>query len=182
MGYRGAESALITVTPDDTVQVEMRVATDAVLLAPLTVTSGTARVVRDHQMAGFEWRRESQPFGRYMGADEIQRIRPFYATDVLQHFPSVRVEGGFDRIVTFPVRGGTFGGSRRCVPNLYVDGQLIRLGSGGFSIDQMVPGSSVAAMEVYLSPAMAPGEFPALENPFCGVVVIWTQVAGSTRG
>jgi hypothetical protein len=177
-GYQGSESSSMELNPDDSVRVELRLATDAVVLAPLTVTAGPPLLVRDRQLAGFEWRRRSQPFGRYMGTEEIRRLNAFHPSDVLQQVPHVRVEGNFDRVVTLPVRGGTFGGSRRCVPNLYVDGIAVRL--NGITIDQVVSGN-LAAVEVYPSPASAPGEFPARENPFCGVVVIWTEVAGSDR-
>lgn len=179
LGYRPSTSNVITVTPSDSVQVELRLSTQSVVLAPLTVVAASSQVVRDHQLAGFEWRRTRQPFGRYMGPEEIRRLNPFHATDVLQNIGFVQVHGGFDRVVTLPVRMGTFRSGARCIPNLYLDGRRIRLGDG-FTIDGMVSGSSVAAVEVYDSPAMAPGEFPAMDNPFCGVVVIWTRVAGQT--
>jgi hypothetical protein len=179
-GYQGSESGLLTLTPSDTVQVELRVATDAMVLAPLTVVSASAQVMRDHQLAGFQWRRERQPFGRYMDRDQIKQLNPFYATDVLQHFPQVQVTGRFDRTVTLPMR--VRGANARCVPNLYVDGRMIRLGGGDFTIDGMVRGGGMAAVEVYVSPQTAPGEFPPFENPYCGVVVIWTEVVGSDRG
>jgi hypothetical protein len=185
-GYQGSESGVITVTPADTVRVELRVATDAVVLAPLTVVSASAQLMRDHQLAGFEWRRGHQPWGRFMGKDEIKRLNPFHASDVLQHIPSVQVHGGLERTVTLPMRGA--GAGRRCIPTLYVDGRAVRMrpivAGGGrglsagndFTIDGMVPGSAMAAVEVYATPQLAPGEFPPLDNPDCGVVVIWTQV------
>ncbi|HEU0299127.1 MAG TPA: hypothetical protein VFR37_06715, partial [Longimicrobium sp.] len=131
-------------------------------------------------LAGFEFRRERQPFGRYLGPEEIERLNPFYASDVLQHLPMVQVEGGFDRVVTLPARGRGIASRARCIPNLYVDGHVVRLDSE-LTIDQMVTGRNVAAVEVYTSPSSAPGEFPARDNPFCGVVVIWTRVVSSNR-
>ena len=178
VGYARAEGAPITVMPDDTVRVELRMATDALVLAPLTVVAASRMVVRDHQMAGFEWRKEKSPFGRFVGRDEVRRMNPFHATDVLQRLPHVRVDGGMlDRVVTLPVRGGTFGGARRCVPNLYLDGIPVRL-SQDWTLDEIVPGRSIAAVELYHSPAFTPGEFPARQDPFCGVLVIWTEVVG----
>jgi hypothetical protein len=180
-GYARTQSAPITVVPDDTVQVELRMATDALVLAPLTVVAASRMVVRDHQMAGFEWRREKAPFGRFVGRDEIRRMNPFHATDVLQRLPLVRVDGGMlDRSVSLPVRGGTFSGSRRCIPNLYVDGIPVRM-TADWTIDEIVPGRSIAAVELYHSPAFTPGEFPARQDPFCGVLVIWTEVLGDDR-
>lgn len=178
-GYQRATARRITLMPDDTVQVELRLSTQSVLLAPLTVVAASRQVMRDHQLAGFEWRRERQPFGRYLGPEEIERINAFYASDVMQQVPMVQVQAGpesvFDRIITLPARGRVFSGPSRCVPNLYVDGQRISL-RGGFLLDQLVNGQNMAAVEVYTSPSGAPGEFPPLDDPYCGVVVVWTQV------
>jgi hypothetical protein len=179
VGYRASTSRPITVTPDDTVVVELQLSTQAVLLAPLTVVAASNQVMRGHQLAGFEFRRERQPFGRYLGPEEIERLNPFHASDVLQHVPMVQVQGGADRMVTLPARGRGMGAHARCIPNLYVDGQLVRLDSE-LTIDQLVTGKNVAAVEVYTSPSSAPGEFPAQVNPFCGVVVIWTRIVGSS--
>lgn len=175
-GYVGTESERLELNPHDSVRVELRMGTDAVVLAPLTVTAGPRGLRRDHQLAGFEWRRRNQAWGRYMGPEEIRRMNAFHPTDVLQQIPFVRVEGTFDRIVTLPVRGGRIGASRRCIPNLYVDGNPVRM-MAGLTIDQVV-GGDLAAVEVYASPSSAPGEFPARDNPFCGVVVVWTEVGG----
>ena len=177
VGYRAATSGAITVMPDDTVQVELRLSTEAVLLAPLTVVAASRQLMRDHQLAGFEFRRQRQPFGRFMGPDEIRRINPFYASDVLQQMPMVRLESGesrFDRVVTLPARGRAMGGAARCIPTLYVDGRPVRL-MYGLTVDDLVGGKSVAAVELYSSPGSAPGEFPPRENWDCGVVVIWTK-------
>jgi hypothetical protein len=173
VGYRPATSGAITVMPDDTVQVELRLSTGAVLLAPLTVVAASRQLMRDHQLAGFEWRRRRQPFGRFMGPDEIQRINPFYASDVLQQMPMVRLESGesrFDRVITLPARRGG-----RCLPSVYLDGRPVRLFQG-MTLDDLVSGKSLAAVELYTSASSAPGEFPPRDNWSCGVVVIWTKV------
>ena len=178
-GYQRATARRITVMPDDTVQVELRLSTQSVLLAPLTVVAASQQVVRDHHLAGFEWRREKQPFGRYMGPEDIERINPFYASDVLQQVPMVNVEqmpgSPFDRVVTLAARGRGLSGRTRCVPNLYVDGRRTKL-TAGLTLDQVVIGTSVAAVEVYSSPMAAPGEFPPMDDPDCGVVVVWSKV------
>lgn len=178
-GYQSATARRITVMPDDSVRVELRLSTRSVLLAPLTVVAASRQVLRDHQLAGFEWRRERQPFGRYMGPEEIERIKPFHASDALQQVAMVQVSNvpgnSVDRQVTLPARGRGLVTGARCVPNLYVDGQRTRL-TEGLTVDQMVNGSNLAAVEVYTSPNGAPGEFPPLDNPFCGVVVIWTRI------
>jgi hypothetical protein len=175
VGFKASTAGPITVTPQDTARVALRVSATAVLLAPLTVVAASRQVVRDHQLAAFEWRSQRQPYGRYLGPEDVKRINPFYATDVLQQAPFVRVEGGHDRFVTLPSRVSRINAGTRCVPNFYVDGTPVRT-RGGLSIDQFVRGGSIAAVEVYESPTQVPGEFPAVENPYCGVIVIWTQI------
>lgn len=174
LGFRPSTSGTLTVTPSDTAEVEVHVSTSAVLLAPLAVVAASRQLVRDHQLAQFEWRRESQPFGRYLGPDEIRHINPFYASDVLQHVPFAQVSGRHDRVITLPIRFGP-GVGGRCVPTFYVDGLLVRTG-GAVSIDEIVRGGSVAAVEAYDTPTQAPGEFPPMVDDYCGVIVIWTRV------
>lgn len=177
-GYLGTASSVITVTPDDTVQVEMRVSTRSVLLAPLTVVAGPSRLATDVRLASFEWRRRRQTFGRFLGPEELERIKPFYASDALVQVPLVQtaaVPGSrFDRTITLPARGRGAAARARCVPNVYVDGRRTTI-SEGLTLDQLVVGSNLAAVEVYASPGSAPGEFPPLDDPMCGVVVIWTR-------
>ena len=178
-GFRASTSSRITVMPDDTVQVELRVSTRSVLLAPLTVVAASQQVVRDHQLAGFEWRRARQPFGRYLGPEDIERLKPFYATDALQQVPMLQVSqmpgSQWDRVITLPARGRGAAARARCVPTLYVDGRRTTL-SQGLTVDQVTTGSNLAAVEVYGTPNGAPGEFPPLDDPECGVVVLWTRV------
>jgi hypothetical protein len=89
---------------------------------------------------------------------------------VLQQVPGVRVEGsGLNRI---PTVRGRFGS--RCVPTFFVDGHA----SSGISLDELVSGGDVAAMEVYDQPFEAPPEFMPPGNRFaCGVIVVWTKRA-----
>ena len=181
VGYVSARSAPLALSSDDSVGVELRLSRSAVVLAPLTVVASARPLVRDAQLAAFEWRREHMVSGRFLGPEEIRRVNAFYATDVLQQVPRVRVEGGFQRQVLLPQRMFTFSSGAYCVPNLYVDGFSVPLDSD-ISLDSYVTGSRVTAVEVYDHPASAPGEFPARRNPFCGVIVVWTGVMGARRG
>jgi hypothetical protein len=121
-------------------------------------------------MASFEWRAEHNPWGQFVGPEQIQRIRPMFATDILQHVASVRVEGsGLNRVPTVRGRLGD-----RCVPTFYVDGHH----STGISLDELVNGPDVAAVEVYDQAYEAPVEFlPPASHLRCGVIVIWTKQA-----
>ncbi|HYW11908.1 MAG TPA: TonB-dependent receptor [Longimicrobium sp.] len=174
-GYRRTQSAVLTITPRDTVQVELRVATDAVVLAPLTVVAGAERMLRDHQLAGFEFRARAQPFGHFMNREQIQALNPFNATDALQQVPTVSVVGGgYDQTLWLPARAQP--GVTRCRANVYVDGLLIRGLGSSLTVNELARGSSLAGLEVYTSAVTAPGEFPPVENRSCGVILIWTDL------
>jgi hypothetical protein len=177
VGYQRSTSEPITVVPNDRVRVELLVSTDAVVLAPLTVVASNRSVVRNFRMAGFEWRREHQPWGRFIGPEQIQRIRPFYVTDVLQQVPFVQIQGsGLDRYPTLRGRVGA-----RCSPTIYVDGHPSMAGQG-VTIDELVSGPDVAAVEVYDRAFEAPAEFLSGTSYNCGVIVIWTRPPGQNGG
>jgi hypothetical protein len=187
VGFTPATSRSITVTPGDTVQVEMRISASAVVLTPLTVVAASRDVLRDEQLAEFDWRRQHQPWGRYVGPEQIKHINPFYASDVLQHVPFVQVTGGLQRSVTLPASHGR----GRCNPTVYVDGHYVptssrtlnsprgRGGGGGdITLDEVVSGSTIAAVEVYDRASMAPAEYLPRHGE-CGVIVIWTRLPES---
>jgi hypothetical protein len=175
-GYLPSESRALTLAPDDTVQLELRLSRQRVLLAPVRVVAASRQLLRDAQLAGFEWRRRSAVRGRFMGPEEIRRLNAFNATDVLQAVPFVRVTGGYRKSVT--VRG-MFGS--RCIPTFYVDGHPTVAGAE-ISLDEVVSGTVVAAVEVYTRPSAAPPEFqPRGLAQDCGVVVIWTRPPGQPR-
>jgi hypothetical protein len=174
VGYARTLSPALTVVPDDTLQVELRMGAGAVVLAPLTVVAASRSLVRERQFAEFEWRRAHQVNGRFLGPDQVRRLNPFYASDVLQQVPFVQVYGTSDRIVTLRRPHGR----GRCIPNVYVDGHYVAV-DADISLDSWVAGSTVAAVEVYDRPYQAPAEFsPRGSNQECGVVVIWTRPPG----
>lgn len=176
VGYQRSLSPPLTVVPDDTLRVEMRMSSEALVLAPLTVVASSRRLMRDAQLAEFEYRRQHSGWGRFLGPQEIRRINPFQASDVLQHVPFVQVSGGgLTRTVTLRQR-------RRwgsCVPTVYVDGHYRRIDSD-FPLDDMVEGSNIAAVEVYHDPWAAPAQYGPMGNLDCGVIVIWTHPVGES--
>lgn len=181
VGYQRVQSPEVTVDPGDTVQVELRMSTETVVLAPLTVIGSPRRLLRDAHMASFQWRQAHNPWGRFLGPERIRRLNPFHTSDILQHVPFVTVSGGLRRHVLLGRGTRTItGGGGQCLPNVYVDGRPLRV-SADFTLDELVIGSTVAAVEVYASPVSAPGEFPARDNPYCGVIVLWTRAPGEAR-
>jgi hypothetical protein len=181
-GYRSARSRPLRLAPDDTVQVELRVATNAVLLAPLTVVAASARTVGDERLEGFEWRRRTKVNGRFLGPDEIRRLNPFNATDAVLHVPFVRVAGsGYYRWLLLRKRHG-IEANHFCNANIYIDGALVRgLDPSTIMLDQLISARSLAAIEVYPTHSSAPGEFPPVMDHNCGVIVLWTHPEGGVR-
>ncbi len=181
-GYQAARSTPLSLAPDDTLQVELRVATDAVLLAPLTVVAGTTRKVGDERLEGFEWRRRTKATGRFLGPEEIRRLNPFHATDAIQQVPFVRVAGsGSSKWLLLRKRHGLLA-NHFCHANLYIDGVLVRgLDPSTAMLDQLISARTLAAVEVYPTHSSAPGEFPPVTDPNCGVIVLWTHPEGAER-
>lgn len=205
VGYQRSLSQAMTMAPGDMVQVELVVSTDAVVLAPLTVVASSRDVTRNSRLAAFEWRQQNNPWGRFLGPEQIARIRPMHASDVLQQVPRVQIAG------TPPVRQATMRGrfGDRCMPTIYVDGQRIPAPAGredspdrearslapfarsfptlraegpadaGVGLDELVSGTDIVAVEVYEKPFEAPAELgPAAAQINCGVIVIWTRRRG----
>lgn len=171
LGYQATRSGEMTVTPDDIVRVEIRMAAGTVLLAPLTVVAASRPVTRNPGIAGFEYR-QRRGWGRYVGPEEIARRAGWQASDLLQTVPFVQVRGTYDRVVTLRPRSGGVIGGGRCVPTFYVDG----LPMMQMPVDDAVGGREIAGIEVYHSPSEAPLEFPPRDfNRTCGVIVIWTR-------
>ena len=174
VGYQRSLSPPLTVVPDDTLRVEMRMSSEALVLEPLTVVASSRRLMRDVQLAEFEYRRQRSGWGRFVGPEEIRRINPFHASDVLQRVPFVQVSGGgLTRSVTLRQRR-RFGS---CVPTVYVDAHYRRIDSD-FTLDDMVAGSTIAAVEVYQDPWAAPAQYGPIGNLDCGVIMIWTHPVG----
>jgi hypothetical protein len=177
VGYRRSTSPPVTVVPDDTMRVEMRMSAEALVLEPLTVVASSRSLMRDRQLAEFEWRRDHAGWGNFLGPQEIRRINPFSASDVLQRVPHVQVHGGgLTRVVTLTNRR-----LGSCLPTVYVDGHYRRV-DGDFPLDNMVQGTSIAAVEVYQNPWTAPAQYGPIGNLECGVIVLWTHPAGDRDG
>ena len=177
-GYRPSTTAALTLTPSDTVELELRVSERSILLAPVTVVGSSANLMRDHQLAGFEWRRRRAVHGRFMGPEEIRRLNPFHATDVVQEVPFVEVRsvGMFDKVVLLRAPYGR----GRCLPTFYVDGHYLPVDTD-LTLNSWISGQRLAGVEVYQNPSTAPAEFPArpIRGRDCGVVVLWTAPPGS---
>jgi tetratricopeptide (TPR) repeat protein len=191
IGYRTVVSPPFDLVASEPLDVELKISSQAIPLAPLIVVShrpallGSIRLVAN----GFFEREEKWgPTGLHLGTfidkETIERRQPTRVTDVLRMIPGVRVEhDSGDRWVVRMVPTSIVRGP--CAPVLYLDGHPIRLvdeRNGVIvqvtTIDDLLEPSSIAGMEVY--PRISkPAEFTDMGADPCGAIVIWTGYAGS---
>lgn len=175
-GYATATTREVDLVLNDTLEVELLLGVDAVVIEPLLVTSGRAPLVLDDRLErrGY-YRREAMygtgmGFGIYLDHQQIQRRNPFRFSDLFRDIARMKVVSLGGRSVEVRNLVGD------CVPTFYIDGFEFPLRRGD-SIDEIVVPTSIAAMEVYPS-RVGPAEYLGGR---CGSVVIWTGVS-SARG
>jgi hypothetical protein len=114
------------------------------------------------QYPEFESNRRFNPFGRYLGPDEVERRHATRAMDLLFGIPGLTTAGHniSERVVSTRA-------ARRCVGmRVYLDGAEI-----GYIGD--VQASQIGAVEVYVDGAFVPSRYAARGS--CGVVVFWSK-------
>jgi hypothetical protein len=187
IGYRPTLTPHLRLAAGDTLQVEFRLAVNAVLLAPVEIVA-RSRARANPVLEGFYVRRQ-RGFGQFVSREEIEQRSPFYITDILGTVPGVRVAPG----------GRT--GSRNvymarsahgdCPVQIYLDGALVnrpvaarrisdslrvsdQYANLEWTIDDMVSPSSVEGIEIYRGLSEVPAEFGG-PNAHCGVIAVWTK-------
>ena len=113
--------------------------------------------------------RRQRGLGNYFTRSDIERLQPFYVTDLFTRIPGVSVgisAGGLNDVRI--TRSGGW-----CKPIAFLDGiPLIFL--DGLDIDHLVRPDDVGGIELYKGPATTPPELTVF-NSQCGVVAIWTR-------
>lgn len=181
VGYRPVTTPELDFGDYTLFSVEVRLAVEAVLLAPLEVV-GRSRSSLSPTLAGFERRRQGGT-GWYVTRADIERQKPDRVTDLLATAPGVAIH----RRIVFMGRAGG------CPAQIYVDGFLLNrptpAGSGMgpgrrtpsstemFPIDDVVKPDVVEGIEVYQGLSRVPPEFLSPEAA-CGVVAVWTRRGG----
>jgi hypothetical protein len=127
----------------------------------------TAKRVYSADSRGFE-RRRRMGFGTFFGSEDVERLRPFNTTSLLNRVPSVRIVGSVATSERILMRG-TLG---YCSPDLYLDGMRLT-NMDARDIDSWVQPDEIEGMEVYTSAGRVPPEFSSLSG--CGSIVIWTR-------
>jgi hypothetical protein len=187
-GYQAVASRPVTVGPTETVEVEVRVAAQAVTLDPLTVTArrGAPRV-GSLERAGF-YDREARGLGRFLRRDVIEKRQHRRLANILDELPgihAVRDRNGNEFVTvtraqsTGAIRRAQRGEDNICPPQIYLDGTLVHAGTpgsrqSGTGINDLISPERIEAIEVYGSTAQLPVEYSG-SNAACGVVLIWSR-------
>ncbi|MDF1505782.1 carboxypeptidase regulatory-like domain-containing protein, partial [Roseisolibacter sp. H3M3-2] len=112
--------------------------------------------------------------GHFVGPAELERMVVTRTTDVLRTVPGVVLRTGFGALGSWRqeirMRGG-------CAPRVLVDGFFADT-SAYRQLDQLVPMSAVAAIEVYPS-GLVPAQWGGTDVQGCGVVMLWTRRGGT---
>jgi hypothetical protein len=193
IGYQASESPDVNLMPGDSVGFDFHLSTQAVLLAPITVTSSRRPWTERAALIGMEsflsrYERFARVgFGMFMTRDSIAvwNSRTRSVGDMLRaKVPAVR------RVVPFgdpqaPGLGGAIiirygraiGGSiqEMCIPSYWLDGAPVP-----YAVVAAYGPSDLEAVEVHVSPNI-PAEF--LTGLPCGVVAYWSRrTPGEERG
>jgi len=141
---------------------------DVVLRRVVSLDSLNVVAKKRKPFADFEYRRRNNPMGRFVTADDIERVHPTELGIYIQRLGGFQINGvGPEaRIYSTSARAGR----PNCrEANVVIDG-----------VDQAqvntVPPAEIAAMEVYAEAASAPGQYRAE----CGLILIWTKKYGAT--
>ena len=157
-----------------TVQLESGRLTDAVFLLSQNVLEVAElkveiRRTMSGKMRGFEERRR-KGFGYFITPEQIERRQPQRSSDILRGIPGVTV-GGSQPTGPAPVYFSR-GGSGRCEPKIYLDGQPM----ARMAFDD-ITAMDLMAIEVYKGATQMPAQWA---TGSCGLLVVWTK-DGSTR-
>jgi hypothetical protein len=124
-------------------------------------------------LGGFDERR-ARGIGTFVTRDEIERRHTSRLSDVIRGRRGILLVrtagGGFG--VRFSVASGRL---RRCIPDLWLDGQRAR----GMELDD-IPANTVEGIELYATLATVPFQFSTggagMER--CGTIVVWSRPPG----
>jgi len=195
LGYAATESVALTLSPGDTLRLEIHLRPEPVLLDSITAAATPVRF--DHNVRGFA-RRMQGGFGRYLGPAQLANMRVNSVMDVL-----IPISGG---ALLWENNGRLLYGRSRigglCTPRVFVDGTMIqetvesggRLGRGSIPmvpVDANVPASNIRAVEFYRRPREAPPQYQAIlsvetrtrtmggnsgsSGGECPIILIWTD-------
>ncbi|WP_405285371.1 carboxypeptidase-like regulatory domain-containing protein [Gaopeijia maritima] len=201
LGYRDTTGPFVELQVGDSVEVEFRIAQEAVLLEPLTVTA-SARPWYEHLKPPALWEYYERAEylsrigrGQFLDSDDLAPLQGMPVTMAVATLPGMQA-------VTSDSSGSRFHllGRMGCDALFFVNGRQVRLRAPlsrqdpddvdfvpgpqklDWFVDDFVSMSEVEAIEVYSGASELPGEFHGFSGGAnCGAVVVWTK-RGVERG
>lgn len=174
LGYAESSARIEGEDDDELIEVELVIGMTPLAIEPLRVVARVILPNRYLSANGF-YARRSGPAGRFYTRSDIEKHASIGLSEVLRLAPGVRViptDGRRSDVVV-----GRATRPARCLPSVYLDGTLARMGGAprptDLTIDDMVMARDVEGVELYHGAAQAPAEFSRFAE--CGVIVIWTK-------
>jgi hypothetical protein len=174
IGYASVTTPTFDLIRDDGLEVELRVAVEAIPLAPLTIVSERpARLdnLRMHVGGYFErertWGARGMGFAHFLDREAVRRRNASRITDLVRDLPGVRVEPNAEGGTMITLRS-VDGTGNRCIPLVFLDGAPA---GDGADIDLLISAWDIAAVEVYPGQGI-PAQF--MRGRACGAIVLWT--------
>lgn len=175
----GDQTVEVNVPSELTVNLDIELPPKAVELEPIDVRVEATIRNRHLEDEGF-YRRMEKDFGHFWTPERLERRKPARVSHVLKQTPGVgllRQCGGVCRYYPYlhnsTPRFSADGDLYTCRATVYLDGRKAPL-DAFTGIDELVPASSLAAIEVYRGAAGTAPEFIDSDSR-CGVVVLWTK-------
>jgi hypothetical protein len=174
-GYGAATGHPITLLAVDTMQIEFRLAVEAVLLAPIVVKSKRFAQV-PYNLIPFYERRQTYGalgLGRFFDASQVREYNGLPITSLLEQRGGVRFErrGNHDNVMV---------GRTNCPLVVFLDGVEAREVKTARDLESLVPTSAIGAVEVYTN--TMPIEFATLtevqgQGPPLSITVAQSEVS-----
>jgi hypothetical protein len=164
IGFMPLRSEPLSLSPRDTLRLQVYVTPEAVRLEPLLVESrqSTRLDIFYERRARFQ----KLGIGDFFTREQLERWINHSVSAVLQTVPYLSAASA--RIGRIGTR------SRRCEVGYYVDGVRMR-SLFGQSVDDIVRVIDLEAIEVYRGQAELPAEYSDPQSRGCPVVALWTR-------
>lgn len=181
IGYKRAVSPHVWMTLEsDSTVVEMRLAVNTVLLAPLEIVA--LKPVRTSPVLEAMEHRRSRGLAVHISREQIKQRQPVNISDMLLEVPGVYADrrgSGVSGRKLYMARALPGSGGGPCPVQVFVDG-LRATRDADALIDDLVEPFDVEAIEVFRGLSSIPAEFLTADAR-CGVIAIWTRRALPTR-
>ncbi|HEY0995484.1 MAG TPA: carboxypeptidase regulatory-like domain-containing protein [Gemmatimonadaceae bacterium] len=140
--------------------------------AVLSAVRVTATRQSPADAGGFAERQRRSGLGRFYTPERIANLNPTFTSDLLRTLPGFTGDGSLTMKGNFSDGAGNFGVD--CVPEVYIDGHLLR-GISAPELDGLVEPENIAGMEVYSTGSPRPPQFNSGMTG-CGALVIWQKL------